>query len=162
MAAMLSASLPLSPIRAGNLPGAGPAAWLVVREQTRCEAMPDDRCLGRYGFAIERSGGFVVGPSPRGNLVRGRIAGDELQRLGRLVDRVASTLAAVPRRCAPGGIPGVGGQLEIGFADGTSAMVYDAGRPIGTICYAGNWEDVSSLRDEAGSLLTRYYPSPFP
>src|ERR1700738_3397857 len=68
------------------------AAWLEVREQTACEAMQDDYCLGRYGFAIKHDGTFIAGPSPQGKKVEGRIRQDELRRLRQLIARFSKAL----------------------------------------------------------------------
>ena len=55
--------------------------WLEAKEQTACEAMQNDYCLGHFGFTIKRDGAFIAGPSTLGRKKEGRIKPHELQRL---------------------------------------------------------------------------------
>jgi hypothetical protein len=148
-------------IRAGAS-GLPSAPWLQVREQTVCEAMQDDYCLGRYGFAIAYSGAFVAGPSDRGIKTEGRIEPQELQRLRDLIIQTSSSLQGEGKSCQPEGLPGIRDRVEITFSGGEVVRVYDLGGKVGTACYVGNWHRVRELHEYLHSLMARYYPVPFP
>jgi len=136
--------------------------WIEVREQTTCEAMRDDYCLGRYGFTIKDDGTFIAGPSPQGSQVQGRTKPQELRRLGKLMSQLSPILARGERTCEPGGLPGIKDQVDVTFAGGSVVRAYDSGGLVGKICHVGAWEDVHRLHDYLHKLMTRYYPLPFP
>lgn len=136
--------------------------WVDVREQTVCEAMQDDYCLGRYGFTIKRDGTFIAGPSPHGGKAEGRIKPQELRRLGELIAQLSANQSSGERTCDPGGFPGIRDQVDITFLGGSVTRAYDLGGSIGKICYIGVWDDVRRLHDYLHKLLGRYYPVPFP
>ena len=66
---------------AGSEPLAAPAGpaltptatWLEVSERTACEAMQDEYCVGRYGFAIRRGGTLVAGGSGGSRTIEGKL-----------------------------------------------------------------------------------------
>jgi hypothetical protein len=138
------------------------AAWLDVREQTACEAMQDDYCLGRYGFTIRQDGTFIAGPSAQGSKVEGRIARQELRRLRELIGRLSWGLSSGERICEPGSLPGIRDQVDITFADGSVARAYDLGGSVGKICHLGARDRARALHAYLRRLMTRYYPVPFP
>jgi hypothetical protein len=138
------------------------ATWVEVREQTACEAMQDDYCLGRYGFTIKRDGTFIAGPSGQGGKAEGRIKPQELRRLGELIAQLSANHSPGERTCDPGGPPGIRDQVDITFPSGRVARAYDLGGSVGKICYIGVWEDVRKLHAYLHRLLNRYYPVPFP
>jgi hypothetical protein len=139
-----------------------PPAWLEVREQTACEAMRDDDCLGRYGFAVEHDGTFVAGPSARGSKVEGRIKRQELRRLGELIGRLSSSLPSGEKTCEPGALPGIKDQVDVTLAGGSVTRAYDLGGSVGKICYPGARDHAHALHEYLRKLMTRYYPVPFP
>ena len=122
----------------------GPSAtpWLQIREETRCEAMRDDDCLGRYGFTFTYGGAFAAGPSDRGSKTEGRIEPQELQRLRELVAQVSSSLAGADRICRPEGLPGIRDQLDLTFGSGAVVRIYDLGGRVGMACQVGNRDRV--------------------
>jgi hypothetical protein len=138
------------------------AAWLEVREQTACEAMQDDYCLGRYGFTIKHDGAFIAGPSGRGIKAQGQLTPQELRRLRELVGRLSETLPNEEKKCDPGGLPGIKDQLDITFSDGQVTRVYDLGGNVGKVCYSGTRDRIQHLHEYVQELLARYYPVPFP
>lgn len=137
------------------------AAWLEVREQTTCEAMQDDYCLGRYGFTIEHSGIFIAGPSGGGSKVQGQIELSKLRRLRELIGQVSSSLPNSKRICSRGGLPGIKDQVDITFSGGSVVRVYDLGGRVGTLCYVGKWSQVRAFHDYLHGLMAFYYPVPF-
>jgi hypothetical protein len=136
-----------------------PAIWLETREQTACEAMQDDYCLGRYGFAIKRDGTFIAGPSDSGSKTQGRIKSRELQRLGLLIQHLSQNLPSGERTCDPGGLVGIKDQVDITLATGSAARAYDIRN--GSACYVGTETHARRLHDYMRRLMTRYYPIPF-
>jgi hypothetical protein len=138
------------------------APWLEVREQTTCEAMQDDYCLGRFGFTIRQDGTFMAGPSARGRKVEGRIARHELRRLRELIGRLSWGLSSGEKICEPGALPGIRDQVDITFAGGSVARVYDLGGSVGKICHLGARSRALALHAYLRKLMTRYYPVPFP
>jgi hypothetical protein len=143
-------------------PSVPSASWENVREQTTCEAMQDDYCLGRYGFTIKHSGTFIAGPSGRGSKVEDQIKLQELRRLRELIDRVSTGLSSAKKTCEPGALPGIKDQVDITFTGGTIVRVYDLGGSVGRLCYVGSWEQVRELHEYLHGLMARYYPLPFP
>jgi hypothetical protein len=143
-------------------PSSPPTAWLEVKEQTACEAMLDEYCLGRYGFTIKHDGTFVAGPSAHGSQAQGRVKPQELRVLGELIDQLSPSLSSWEENCHSGGLPGIKDQVDITFTGGPVARVYDLGSSIGKICYIGNWDDIDRLHQFLRKLMTRYYPVPFP
>lgn len=143
-------------------PSAVAAAWLEVREQTACEAMPDDYCRGRYGFTIKHDGTFIAGPSGRGSKAEGRLERRELRRLRKLIGQFSATLPRAANNCASGGLPGIKDHVEITFSGGQVVQVYDLSGGVGKICYVGAREQVDQLHEYLRKLMTRYYPVPFP
>jgi hypothetical protein len=137
------------------------AAWLEVREQTACEVMQDDYCLGRYGFAIKHDGTFIAGPSVRGSKAKGLLQRQELRRLRTLIGQLSTTLTE-EKNCDPGGLPGVKDQVDITFTGEQVVRVYDSGGSVNKICYVGTWAHVRKLHEYLYELMTRYYPIPFP
>ncbi len=145
-------------------PAASPssASWLSLREETRCEAMLDDYCLGRYGFTVNDDGSFIAGPSPRGTRTGGRITPQELKRLRELIAQFSATISTESRACEPEGLPGIKDQVEITFSDGRVVLIYDLGGRIGQACYVGSRDRVRDLHQYLHGLLAEYYPVPFP
>jgi hypothetical protein len=137
------------------------SSWLEVREHTVCEAMQDDYCLGRFGFAIERDGTFIAGPSSDGIKTEGRIEPSELRSLGNLIDQLDPDPSKWKKICIPGGLPGTKDQVDVTFRDGAVARVYDSGTIVGKICHLDTWDNVQRLHVYLRELMTRYYPVPF-
>jgi hypothetical protein len=139
-----------------------PAAWLEVREQTACEGMQDDYCLGRYGFTIKHDGTFIAGPSGLETKVKGRLERQELRRLRELIGQFSTMFPSEEKNCEPGGLPGIKDQVDITFSGGHVVRAYDLGGRIGKVCYVGNKDRVRKLHEYLHDLMTRYYPVPFP
>jgi hypothetical protein len=143
-------------------PGVLSGSWLKVREQTTCEAMQDDYCLGRYGFTIKHGGGFIAGPSGRGSKAEGQIELQELRRLRELIGQVSSSLSSAKKVCNADGLPGIKDQVDITFSGRLMVRVYDLGGSVGKLCYIGSWNQVREFHEYLHGLMTRYYPVPFP
>jgi hypothetical protein len=143
-------------------PSAMSAAWLEVREQTACEAMQDDYCLGRYGLTIKHDGTFMAGPSDRGSKVEGQLERRELRSLRSLIDQFSTTLPSEENNCDSGGLPGIKDRVDITFSGEQVVQMYDLGGSVGKICYVGTWDQAHKLHDYLHKLMTRYYPVPFP
>jgi hypothetical protein len=135
--------------------------WQRLLVQTACEAMHDDHCLGRYGFAVRSDGSYLAGPSPAGRRVEGRITPDELARLDHLADAFSAAGAAQELDSGPT-LPGIKDQLDVEFDGGAAIRVYELGGPGRKIRYRGAWADATRLHAELRKLLERYYPTPFP
>jgi hypothetical protein len=129
--------------------------WLEAKEQTTCEAMQADYCLGRYGFAIKQDGTFTAGPTDRGTKIEGRIEMAELQRLGELI----GALSSERRSCEPGGLVGIKDQVDITFAVGSVVRLYDLGNR--RICYFDSKASAQEIHGYVRGLMTKYYPIPF-
>jgi hypothetical protein len=136
--------------------------WLEVREQTACEAMQDDYCLGRYGFTVKRDGTFIAGPSSYGVKAEGRIKSSELRWLGKLIIQLDPDPSKWRNICIPGGLPGIKDQVDITFRSGVVGRVYDLGSSVGKICHLDTWAHIQGLHAYLHKLMTRYYPVPFP
>lgn len=152
-------------LRAETADGNGGRAaphWQAVRVQTACEAMGDEFCLGRYGFAVRNDGAWLAGPSPAGRRVEGHITPEELRRLERLAARFSTAGALQVRLEAARTLPGVKDQVDIEFGPDQVVRVYDLGGPDRKIRYRGTWEQATQLHGETHKLLARYYPTPFP
>src|SRR5258708_34357104 len=54
------------------------SSWVQVREQTACEAMNPQYCVGRYGFTVHNDGTFLVGPADNGVTMSGGLPAAEL------------------------------------------------------------------------------------
>lgn len=143
-------------------PSAMSAAWLEVREQTACEAMQDDYCLGRYGFTIKHDGTFIAGPSGRGRKAEGQLERRELRRLRKLIGQFSTTLSTGENNCASGALPGIKDHVDITFSGGEVVQMYDLGGSVGKVCYVGTLDQVRKLHEYLRMLMTRYYPVPFP
>jgi hypothetical protein len=139
-------------------------AWLEVREQTACEAMQDDYCLGRYGFTIRHDGTFIAGPSGQGTKAEGQLKRQELRRLGELIGgKLSEAFPSEEKNCDPGGLPGIKDQIDITFSDGQVARVYDLGGSVGKVCYSGGTRDrIRHFHEYVRNLMAQYYPVPFP
>lgn len=138
----------------------GSAAWLEVREQTACEAMQDDYCLGRYGFTIKHDGTFIAGQSGRGTQAEGRIGRRELRHLREFIGQLSIMLPSHEKNCDPGGPPGIKDQVDISFSGGQVVRAYDLGGTVGKICYVGSWDRVRKLHEYLHEVMLRYYPVP--
>jgi hypothetical protein len=147
------------PITSNAAPPQASEIWLEARERTACEAMQDDYCLGRYGFAINHDGTFVAGPSNQGTKTEGRIEMGELLRLGELIEHLSKSLLAGRRACDSGGLVGIKDQVDLTLATGFVARLYELGN--GRICYLGSKVSAKEFHSYVRSLMTKYYPIPF-
>jgi hypothetical protein len=136
--------------------------WLQVAEQTTCEAMQDEYCLGRYGFTIHRDGTFLAGPSGEGEKTEGRISSKEVQQLDALMQPISPDALASQMTCETGGLPGIKDQVDVTFVDESVVRIYDLGGSLGQLCYRGSRADIERLHNHLRMLMTRYYPIPFP
>lgn len=139
-----------------------PATWLEVSERTTCEAMQDEYCVGRYGFTIHHDGIFVAGGFGDGRTIEGKIASKELQQLSLLIRDASRNALGGEQACSKGGLPGIKDQIDLTFKDGAVLRIYDLGGRVGQVCYVGDWHRVSRLHGYLRSLMSRYYPVPFP
>jgi hypothetical protein len=139
---------------------AGPA-WREVRQRNSCEAMRDDYCVGRYGFAVKPDGSFVAGPSQSGRQIGGRIRRAELRKLNALILSAAPTIGAGETKCEPGGLVGIRDQLDVAFDAGAPVRLYDLGGQVRTLCVSGARDRVDKLHDYVRALMNRYYRVPF-
>jgi hypothetical protein len=144
------------------VPGLAAASWLEVKEQTACEAMQHNYCLGLYGFTIKHDGTFIAGPSDQGIKAEGRIEPEELEQLEELIGQLLPSLSSGERICDNGGPPGIRDHLDIAFASGPVVRAYDLGGSVGKLCYLGLWDHVRGLHEYLRTLMSRYYPVPFP
>lgn len=136
--------------------------WVQVSERTRCEAMQDAYCLGRYGFTIHRDGTFLAGPSADGHEVEGRITAAELHQLEALMGPFSPRGLRAQPVCEPGGPPGILDQIDVMFRGDLIVRTYDLGGSVGQLCYRGDKHDIGRLYRHLQSLMARYYPVPFP
>jgi hypothetical protein len=136
--------------------------WVEISERTACEAMQDDYCLGRYGFTIKQDGAFLAGPSPPGRTVEGRLKSWELQQLAELIGQVSADATNQEKICGQGAVSGPKDQIDVTFADGHIVRAYDFGSRPGQVCYIGGRDNVRLLHEHLRTLMTQYYPVPFP
>jgi hypothetical protein len=145
---------------------ASSAKWLEVQEQSACEAMLNDYCLGRYGFTIKFDGTYIAGPSDEGSKAEGRIERHELRMLRELIGPLSTALkmnsTMLKKNCEPGGLPGIKEQLDITFSGGRVVRVYDMIGTLGKLCYVGSRYRVHKLHKFLRGLMNQYYPVPFP
>jgi hypothetical protein len=153
-----------SPVPLAFCAVAAPASpiWLETKEQTTCEAMQDDYCLGHFGFTIKLDGTFIAGPSSLGSKIEGRIKPRELQRLKELIEHLSRSLPRGERTCERGGLPGIKDQVDITLTTGFVARAYDLGGTIGKTCYLGTEIHSRQLHEYTRRLMKRYYLIPFP
>jgi len=141
--------------------GKGFANWRQVREQTTCEAMPDENCLGRYGFAVSRDGSYLAGPSPEGTKSIGQIQPGEMQQLEALMLPLSPEALGGQANCTKGGSPGIRDQVDVTFQDQSIVRIYDLGGSVGQLCIRGSRPEVERLHEYLHKLMARYYPVPF-
>jgi hypothetical protein len=136
--------------------------WLQISERTACEAMQEAYCAGRFGFTIRQDGSFVAGEFGAGRTVEGKIAPEELQQLSLLIREASPGATGGEQTCRKGGLPGVKDQVDLTLTGGAVVRIYDLGSRVGHVCHVGNWHRVRRLHDHLRSLMSRYYPVPFP
>lgn len=146
----------------GTVSTTGGPAWLSVAEQTACEAMQDDHCLGRYGFAVYRDGSFLAGPGPENRKVEGQITPEEMHQLEELMQAISAETSAKSLTCESRGFPGNKDQIDVRFPRETVVRIYDLGGRPGRLCYHGEPRRVEQIHKYMHSLMERYYPIPFP
>ena len=78
------------------------------------------------------------------------------------VVQVSASATKGERICDPGGLPGIKDQIDVTFTAGQVVRAYDLGGSVGKICYVGSWHNVRRLHQYLRSLMTQYYPIPFP
>jgi hypothetical protein len=67
----------------------GPA-WS-VQLQSQCFANQADQCVGRYGFSVDANGDTLVGPGPKGQVVKGHLSEEEFKSLKTRLDAALAT-----------------------------------------------------------------------
>jgi hypothetical protein len=157
---LVAGSEPLAAPAGPALPAA--SAWLEVRERTACEAMRDEYCVGRYGFAVERGGKFVAGGFGGSRTIEGTLALPDLHKLDSLIREAYSSARSGVQVCRQGGLPGIRDQVDLTFTDGRAIRLYDLGGQVGKVCCVGSWDRVRRLHDHLRRLMNRHYPVPFP
>jgi hypothetical protein len=144
-----------------QLPGCGAgvlgSSWVDVREQTACEAMNPQYCVGRYGFTVRNDGSFLVGPAEDGVTMGGGLSAAELAQISSDAGALSSSNLRGAPECDSGRvIPGSGLSVDITLNDQTTVTV------VQNLCYRGGRDRAVKLRDDLDGLTQKYYPRPFP
>jgi hypothetical protein len=142
----------------------GAVAWpvfaadgIVVRVKTTCEAMVPDLCQGGYGFRIDQSGAFVLGPAPDSRSHQGQGAEP---RLFALAERALADPASSRLVCPPiGSIPGTRETVSVNSGDRALILKGDGG-VLDPRCgpEAGRFAELFQAADAA---MRRRYPAQF-
>ena len=141
-------------------PVASDPSWTQVAEKTSCEAMNPVWCRGIYGFTLTPDGHYVVGPADDGTRIEGTISDSERTRLSGDVAHVAGRLAGTPQCGGPGGVPGVGDEVDLTDAGNAVWKVYEL--TLNGSCTLGPRDAANRLHDDLQALMASYYPRPFP
>lgn len=137
-----------------------------IKIETRCEAMVDNACLGRFGFAVDSQGNFTAGPDPSGKTAQGVITPTELESLANSIvelNKSEETLGCKPQ----GAIPGAVLHISVVYAaDGKKADIFFSARQAhfrvqGNECLGGPLQKERAVRAAVSKLLAKYYPVPF-
>jgi hypothetical protein len=144
-----------------QLPGCGAgvlgSSWVQVREQTACEAMNPQYCVGRYGFTVHNDGTFLVGPADSGVTMSGGLSAAELAQISSDAGALSSSNLRGAPECDSGRIiPGTGLSVDMTLNDQTLVKVVE------NLCYRGGRDRAVKLRDDIETLTQKYYPRPFP
>jgi hypothetical protein len=133
------------------------SSWVQVREQTACEALNPQYCVGRYGFTVHNDGTFLVGPADNGVTLNGGLSAAELAQISSDAGALSSSnLGGAPECDSTRIIPGIGLSVDMTLSDQTTVKVVD------NFCYRGGRDRAVKLRDDLDALTKHYYPRPFP
>lgn len=143
----------------GNPTGVQTAAgWTAVSITTSCEAMNPSYCVGRFGFTVDSTGNFVIGPNAANQTLKGQVTSAELTAIKQDLDTLVPDYSAgTATMCSQTFIPGVATNVLVSATDGKSYVIKDAFRQ-----YCGSQQAAASdLLSQLGSILKNYYPIPF-
>jgi hypothetical protein len=136
--------------------------WVQVKEQTTCEALAPAYCVGAFGFTVQNDGRFTVGPAEDGSTLNGALSESERAQLSSDAALVGADLAGSPQ-CDPGtAVAGVSDEVDLLDARIGSVRVFDLGGTVGRTCYRGGRDHAIQLHTDLATLMSRYYPRPFP
>jgi len=136
------------------------AFWMQVREETSCEALNPNYCMGLYGFTVMNDGRYTVGPADNGNEIRGILVDSERAALFRNAALVAGGVTGSADCDQVATIPGVRDVVDVTGRQNIISRVYDLSFQ-GT-CYRGGRDAATRLHAGLSALMAKYYPRPFP
>ena len=125
------------------------AAWLSISEETRCEAMRSEYCLGAFGFRVHADGSYETGYRPGATshtAGSGQLAADDLAALKRAIADASPRASSWKATDADKHMPGMSDDVTLAFSDGHAQRVPAT---------------ESGLRDLMKTLLKKYYPIPY-
>ncbi len=135
--------------------------WQTVARRNTCEAVAPAFCQGGYGFSVDVSGRFTVGPAPDGTTLTGMLTGPERSQLDADAAAVARSLPT-PQTCQPvDAIPGVTSALDLTPPGAGAVRVVELRGP-GQLCVRGDGDAARRLDADVAGLEAEYYPRPFP
>ena len=130
-------------------------------ENTTCEAMKNDHCVGFFGFSVSNAGTYIVGPASDGQKLSGQISSDELLKLSTDADAVASGNTQRPPVCSASSlIPGVSDVVALILPDQSNVQVYS--QTAFSSCYLNDESADRKVQTDLHAIMAKYYPIPFP
>jgi hypothetical protein len=119
--------------------------------------------VGAYGFTVFNNGTFQVGPA-QGQIVTGALQPDELSTINVDASAVAGDNLTGSFSClSTPAVLGPQDTVTLTIPGKTPIIVYQGiVANNGNQCYVGNESDTLRLHDDMQTLLSEYYPTPFP
>lgn len=140
------------------------SAWNQVTESVTCEALANDHCVGFFGFTVDTSGNYTVGPADTGESLSGQISSTERAQLNSDATAVASGDLSGAPGCTSGGggVPGASDHVDLSLSGMAGATVYDGQGTGNKVCTLGDAGAAQKLHTDLHQLMLKYYPTPFP
>ncbi len=144
-----------------------PGAWDGITEQSTCEAVEPNFCLGQFGFFIDFNGQFIAGGNGGSKQIRGNLTDTEFSALNAAANDFAASVTGQSSTCGHAQlIPGVSDAISIGVQTAPATNSYSQAfvyrTDVSNVCHDGDATKAATLRDMFHQLRTEYYPIPFP
>jgi hypothetical protein len=143
-------------------PVAPSGSWVLVKEQTTCEALASAYCVGAFGFTVQNDGRFTVGPADDGSTVNGALTASERAQVSSDASLVGADLTGSPQCDSTRSVAGVSDEVDLVDPRMGTVRVFDLGGTPGNTCYRGGRDHAIQLHNDLAALMSRYYPRPFP
>ncbi len=136
--------------------------WQQLSIKNSCIGMNPHICLNAYGFRIDRSGHYMVGPNNSGKILTGTLNPNEFSQLENSARLVANAflIGNVNCRTVPG-LPDIQTLIKIKLEDGTNHVIRGINGIYATSCSGENPGAFIKLNSELNKLSLKYYPASF-
>jgi hypothetical protein len=135
--------------------------WTSIQQSAVCPNLPNQDCLGFYGFTVNQDGSYQVGPTDLGVMVGGELTSEELAVVNSDLQAVFNTGDGAITNCGSA-IPAGGVSITEVSASGSSSLVEAQYDVPGSYCWEGSEIAITRLILDLGRMLQEYYPNPFP